>query len=261
MVTVRTLNSVAASKNWFLYQMDVNNTFLQGDLHEKIYMDLPQGFHRQGKYRREGCIVIILIYVDDLLITGSDKDLIDGAKQTLHNNFKVKDLGELKYFLGIKVLRSKQGILLNQRKYALKLVYDVGLNGAKPSTTPLEANTRLTTVEFDKLIGDTDDPLLEDICSYQKLVGKLIYITITRPDICFTFQVLSQFMKQPKRSHWEAALRVVRYIKGCPGLGVFLSQTSATHLTVYCDSDWATCPNTRRSVTGYVIKLGDSLIS
>nr|XP_016496512.1 PREDICTED: uncharacterized mitochondrial protein AtMg00810-like [Nicotiana tabacum] len=137
----------------------------------------------------------------------------------------------------------------------------IGSNGAKPVTTPLEANTRLTTVEFDKLTGDTDDPLLEDICSYQKLIGKLIYLTITRPDICFTVQVLSQFMQQPKRSHREGALIVVRYIKGSPGLGVCLSQTSVTQLTTYCDSDWAACPNTRRSVTGYVIKLGDSLIS
>ncbi|XP_070026407.1 uncharacterized mitochondrial protein AtMg00810-like [Nicotiana sylvestris] len=177
------------------------------------------------------CIVIILIYVDDLIITGSDKDLIEEAKHTLHNNFKVKDLGELKYFLWIEVVRSKQGILLNQRKYALELISDVGLSGAKPTTTPLEANTILTTVEFHKLTGDTDDPLLEDICSYQKLVGKLIYLTITLPYICFTDQVLNQFMQQPKRSHWEAALRVVA------------------------------CLTTRSSVTGYVIKLGDSLIS
>lgn len=187
MVTVRTIISVAASKNWFLYQMDVNNAFLQGDLYEEVYMNFPQGFHRQGEYRvckllkslyglkqasrqcniklttvllqagycqsphdhslftkQRGRIVIILIYVDDLLIIGSDKDLIEEAKKTLHSNFKVKDLGELKYFLGIEVLRSKQGILLNQRKYALELISDVGLSGAKPATIPLEANTRLT---------------------------------------------------------------------------------------------------------------------
>lgn len=87
------------------------------------------------------------------------------------------------------------------------------------------------------MTGAADDPLLEDMCNYQKLVGKLIYLPITFPDICFTVQVLSQFMQHPKRSHWEATLGVVRYIKGSPGLGVFLSQNSATQLTAYCDSE------------------------
>ncbi|XP_070054988.1 uncharacterized mitochondrial protein AtMg00810-like [Nicotiana tomentosiformis] len=242
MVTVRTIISVAASKNWFLYQMDVNNAFLQGYLYEEVYMDLPQGFHRQGEYKDTARVLMIILC-------------------SLNREKGVKDLGELKYFLGIEVLRSKQGILLNQRKYALELIFDVGLSATKPATTTLEANTRLTTVEFNKLTDDTVDPLLEYICSYQKMFGKLIYLTITRPDICFTVQVLSQFMQQPKRSHWETILRMVRYIKRSPGLGVFLSQTSATQLTAYCGSDWAACPNTRRSVIGYVIKLGDSLIS
>ncbi|XP_019263700.1 PREDICTED: uncharacterized protein LOC109241412 [Nicotiana attenuata] len=111
------------------------------------------------------------------------------------------------------------------------------------SQTPIEANTRLTTVEFDRLTGAADDPVLEDMSGYQKLVGKLIYLTITRPDICFPVQVLSQFMQQPKKSHWEATLRVVRYIKSIPGLGIFLSHKPATRLTAYCDSNWGTCPN------------------
>ncbi|XP_070011133.1 uncharacterized mitochondrial protein AtMg00810-like [Nicotiana sylvestris] len=191
----------------------------------------------------------------------SSKDLIDEAKQTLHNNFKVKDLGKLKYFLGIEVLRSQKGILLNQRKYTLELVSDVGLSGTKPVFTPLEANINLTTAEYDKLTGYTDDPLLEDISSYQNLVKKLIYLTITKPDICFTVQVLSQFMQQPKRSYWDASLRVTKYIKGCSDLGIFMPKNSTIQLTAFCDADWAACPKTRCSVTVYAIKLGDSLIS
>ncbi|XP_059302047.1 uncharacterized mitochondrial protein AtMg00810-like [Lycium ferocissimum] len=106
-----------------------------------------------------------------------------------------------------------------------------------------------------------DDPYLADITAYQKLVGKLIYLTISKPDICFAVQVLSQFMQQPKRSHWEAALRVVKYVKNAPGLGILLGKDSVTNMTAYCDSDWASCPNTRRSVTGYVIQLGGYLVS
>ena len=103
--------------------------------------------------------------------------------------------------------------------------------------------------------------LHQDVTGYQRLVGRLLYITITRPDISFTVQVLSQFMQQPKRSHWEAAMRLVRYIKSNPGQGILLSSKKSLELEAFCDSEWAACPNTRRSVTGYMVKLGDSLIS
>ncbi|XP_015081353.1 uncharacterized protein LOC107024962 [Solanum pennellii] len=88
-----------------------------------------------------------------------------------------------------------------------------------------------------------------------------MYATITRPDISYAVQTLSQFMQHPKRSHWEAAIRVVRYLKGTVGQGIWLKAQSATTLTCWCDSDWAACPNTRRSVTGYIVKFGDSLVS
>ncbi|XP_018627094.1 uncharacterized mitochondrial protein AtMg00810-like [Nicotiana tomentosiformis] len=173
----------------------------------------------------------------------------------------MKDLGDLRYFLGIEVMRSDKGILLNQRNYVLELISEVGLSGCKPVSTLMEQNHKLTTIDYDKHVGNTGDALLEDACSYQKLIGKLLYLTITRLDICFAIQVLSQFMQSPKESHMEAALRVVRYIKRSPGLGILLSSRQTDTLTVYCDSDWAACPNTRRSVTGYVVKLGDSLLS
>ncbi|XP_019241230.1 PREDICTED: uncharacterized protein LOC109221221 [Nicotiana attenuata] len=131
-------------------------------------------------------VVIILVYVDDLLITGSSKELVSISKSILHDTFKVKNLGELKYFLGIEVLRSQQGILLNQRKYVLELISEMGLSGAKPYATLLETNQKLTTMEYDKAVGTTDDLPLQDICVYQRLLGKLLYVTITRPDISYT---------------------------------------------------------------------------
>jgi len=206
-------------------------------------------------------LVIVLVYVDDLLITGNNQALIDDAQKTLHNKFKVKDLGQLRYFLGIEILRSDKGILLNQRKYTLELLSKVGLGGAKPASTPMEMNIKLTTVEYDSMVGNVNDPILTYVHSYQQLIGKLIYLTITRPDICFAVQVLSQFMQHPKRSHWDAALRVLRYLKGAPGQGILLKKGSITSLTAFCDSDWAACPNTRRSITGYIIMLGESMVS
>lgn len=171
------------------------------------------------------CIVVILIYVDDLLITGNNQDLIYEAKQYLHSKFKVKDLGPLTYFLGIEIMRSKHRALLNQRKYALEVISNAGLSEAKPASTPLKANIKLTSVAYDDHLGNMiEDPLLKDISAYRRLVRKLIYLTIIRPDICFDVQLLSQFMQQRKNSHWDVALRIVRYLKHSHGLGVFYEE-------------------------------------
>lgn len=198
--------------------------------------------------------MIILVYVDDLLITGNDAALIEEAKHTLHSHFKIKDLGELKYFLGIEFMRSKEGILMNQRKYALELIAEAGLGNAKPSMTPLDCSQRLTSMEF------AEDIPFPDVARYQRLVGKLLYLTNTRPDISFVVQLLSQFMQKPKLSHWQAALRVIRYVKLEVGKGLLISSVDKPQLEGHCDADWATCPTTRRSVTGFVLKFGDSLI-
>ncbi|XP_070003515.1 uncharacterized mitochondrial protein AtMg00810-like [Nicotiana sylvestris] len=128
----------------------------------------------------------------------------------------MKDLGDLKYFLGIEFARSKQGILMHQRKYALKLISEVGLSAAKPVVTPLDTNIKLTTKEFDDHCNKTKNSGSEQLAdqkAYQRLVGKLLYLTMTRPNISFSVQTLSQFLQQPKRSHMEATLRVVSYIK------------------------------------------------
>ncbi|WMV20385.1 hypothetical protein MTR67_013770 [Solanum verrucosum] len=123
----------------------------------------------------------------------------------------------------------------------------VWLSGAKSVTTPLESNLRLTSIEFDQATGLQGDDVLIDISAYQRLVGKLMYATITRPDISYAVQTISQFMQHPKKSHWEAAIRIVRYLKGTVGQGIWLQAQPATTLTCWCDSDWAACPNTRRS--------------
>ncbi|KAF3662585.1 Methionine aminopeptidase 1B, chloroplastic [Capsicum annuum] len=229
MVTVRTVISIAASQGWKMLQMDVNNAFLQGDLYEEVYMSLPLGFAVQGENKKDAAMVIILVYVHDLLITGNDEAMIQGAKETLQQHFKMKDLGNL--------------------------------SGAKTVSTPLEVSTKLTSTEYDQQLGVTDDPELEDVTRYQQLVGKLLYLTTTRPAICFGVQVLSQFMQHPKVSHWEAALRMVRYLKKSPGLGFMFTRGNISKVKAYCDANWAACPNTRRSVTGYAIKLGESLVS
>ncbi|XP_059281117.1 secreted RxLR effector protein 161-like [Lycium ferocissimum] len=106
-----------------------------------------------------------------------------------------------------------------------------------------------------------EDKVLGDPRPYQRLVGRLLYLTMTRPDLAFAVQVLSQYMHTPKQSHWEAALRVVKYIKEAPGLGLLMPSGTTNELVAYCDSDWGGCLESRRSVTGYLVKLGEALIS
>ncbi|KAM6584165.1 hypothetical protein CsatB_011167 [Cannabis sativa] len=164
----------------------------------------------------------------------------------------MKDLGSLKYFLGIEVARSSAGLFLCQRKYTLDIISEAGLLGAKPSGFPIEQNHKL---------GLASGELLKDPESYRRVVGRLIYLAVTRPDLAYSVHILSQFMQEPRTEHWEAALRVVRYLKGTPGQGILLSAECDLTLQGWCDSDWAACPVTRRSLTGWLVFLGHSPVS
>lgn len=192
------------------------------------------------------------MYVDDLIISGNDLVMLSRFKAYLNKCFHMKDLGKLKYFLGIEVACGSDGIFLSQRKYALDIIAETGTLGAKPAIIPLEQNHGLALDE---------SPLMDNPEPYRRLVGRLIYLTITRPDLCYSVHTLAQFMQSPRTRHWEAGLRVVRYIKGRPGQGVLLRAHTAIPLIGYCDSDWDSCPVTRRSITGYFVLLGSSPIS
>lgn len=125
---------------------------------------------------------------------------------------------------------------MHQRKYTLELIFELGLGAAKPAATPLEVNVKLTTKEFDDHTNNSskgeNDPLT-DIGIYQRIIGKLLYLTLTRPDIAFSIQTLCQFLHQPKRSHLEAAMRIVRYVKNQSGQGVLLSSNSQEQVLAY----------------------------
>ncbi|XP_031270507.1 uncharacterized protein LOC116128878 [Pistacia vera] len=275
MVTVKTILSLASLHDWPFNQLDVDNASLQRDLQEEIYMSLPQGFAQQGwggfnqskaDYslfikRADSCIVILLVYVDDIVLTGNNVNMINQTKKMLHSNFRLKDLGMLRYFLGFEVARSVKEISLYQRKYALELISESGLSGSKPSSVLMESNLKLTSTAYDALFPTTNDPLLSDPCVYQRLVGKLLYLCMTQPDLSYSVNLLNQFMHHPKKSHMGAALKIVKYIKSAPGLGLFFPTENNLNLSTFCDSDWGSCLMTKKSITGYCIFLGKSLIS
>jgi len=160
--------------------------------------------------------------VDDIILAGNSLYEFQHIKSILHSSFKINDLGQLKYFLGLEVAHSKQGISLCQGKYCLDLLSDSGTISSKPVSTPSDASL--------KLHNDSSPPY-EDIPSYRRLIGRLLYLNSTRPDITFITQQLSQFLSKPTQTHHNAALRVLKYLKGCPGKGLFFSQKLFPSLT------------------------------
>ncbi|RVW32960.1 Retrovirus-related Pol polyprotein from transposon RE1 [Vitis vinifera] len=252
MITVCTILALAASSDWPLHQMDVKNAFLHGDLKKCIYMKPPPGLFPFPTSHVYMGIVVLLVYVDDIVITSSDSALLGQLKTHLSESFHMKDLGSLTYFLGLEVHHSPSGISLNQHKYASDLVATDGLQGATSVDTPMELNVKLRKEESD---------LLADPSLYRKLVGSLVYLTITRPDISFAVQQVSQFLQTPRHLHLVVVRRIICYVQGTSTRGLFFPIGNSTHLAAYSDADWASCADTHCSITGWCVFLGDALIS
>ncbi|XP_019174221.1 PREDICTED: uncharacterized protein LOC109169783 [Ipomoea nil] len=194
----------------------------------------------------------VLVYVDDILVTSPDLHMIEDLKSWLDDAFKIKDLGELGYFLGIDARIDDSGLNLCQRKYALDILSEAGFLGCKSVNTPMVQGYHL---------HHDDGTILSDISSYRRLVDHLLYLTAIRPDITYAVQQLSQFIDAPTDKHLSAAHRVLRYLKNVPGQGLFYPKGEVLHLNVFSDSDWAACIESRKSITGYCIFLGSALVS
>ncbi|XP_019233039.1 PREDICTED: uncharacterized protein LOC109213666 [Nicotiana attenuata] len=230
MSTIKTLIGVAIKKQWSLFQLDISNAFLHGDLDEEAFMKLPPSLSVPAStssstslvYKLQKCFYGLrqasrqwyaklsqaLSSRDDIILTGIDLTEISVLKSYLHDRFKIKDLVSLTTFL----LKAKEGELL-----------------PKPE-------------------------------EYTSVIGKLNFLTHTRLDLSFAVQHLSQFMQQPCLPHMKATLHLLRYLKGSADSEIFYNNDPDMSLKVFYDSDWASCPNSRRSVTGFCIFLGGSLV-
>lgn len=242
LTTVRTLLATAAINNWFLHQLDVNNAFLHRELKEDVYMTIPEGVtcHKPNQvcklqnslyglkqasrkwYEKLTALLLhqgytqsasdyslftlktdihftaILVYVDDIILVGNSMSEFDRIKHILNETFNIKELGTLKYFLGLEVAHSKTGISLSQRKYCLDLLQESGMLGSKPAPTPLDPSVKLHA---------DNGKAFDDIGTYRRLIGRLLYLNTTRPDITYATQQLSQFLHNPTMAHYHAACR------------------------------------------------------
>jgi len=203
-------------------------------------------------YRHSGKrIAILAVYVDDIIIIGDDEVEVKRLKENLSKEFEVKDLGQLRYFLGIEVARSQKGILLKQRKYVLDLLNETGMLGCRPASYPIDPNH--------KLCAESGDPVNKD--RYQRLVGRLIYLCHTRPDISYAVSVVSRYMHDPRSGHLDAVYRILRYLKSSPGKGLMFKSFGHLNVEGYFYADWASCLDDRRSTSGYCVFVGGNLIS
>ncbi|CAL1376492.1 unnamed protein product [Linum trigynum] len=296
MQTVRCVLAVAAMRNWPLVQLDVKNAFLHGDLKETIYMACPAGYSKggpnvvcrlkkslyglkqaprtwfekfHGTVMQAGFVqsqndpslflrqtttglTVLLLYVDDMIITGSDHVGIQELKETLHQAFKLKELGDVSYFLGLEIERTTQGIFVSQKKYVRDLLVEYQFLDCKPCPTPMEQNLKLSR---------SSGELLDDQTNYRTIVGSLRYLSSTRPDIAYAVQVVSQYMGMARTLHLDAVHRILRYLQGTQDVGIFFPSHGEMTLEAFADADFAGCVDTRRSTSGWCVRLGLSPIS
>jgi histone deacetylase 1/2 len=298
--TIRTVLHLAASRAWPVHQMDVSNAFLHGHLSEQVYCQQPIGFvdadhpdhvcllsrslyglkqaprawyqriaaflHQLGfrstrsdaslfVYRHGTDTAYLLLYVDDIILTACTDGLLRQLTDRLRAEFALKDLGPLHYFLGIEVVRRADGFFLHQRKYAHELLERAGMLNCHPAPTPVDTKAKLSA---------SDGSPASDAPFYRSIVGALQYLTLTRPELQYAVQQVCLHMHAPRDAHWSAVKRILRYICGTMDFGLSLHASPAspsTDIVAYSDADWAGCPDTRRSTSGYCVYLGSSLVS
>uniref|UniRef100_A0A2N9HB18 Integrase catalytic domain-containing protein n=1 Tax=Fagus sylvatica TaxID=28930 RepID=A0A2N9HB18_FAGSY len=294
----RVVLSLAVTNKWPLRQFDVKNAFLNGHLTEHVYMEQPPGyidprfpnhvcqlkkalyglkqaprawFQRFSSFllqlgfycsradtslfvfHKHSDIIYLLLYVDDIIITGNNPSLLENFTCKLNSEFATKDLGSLSYFLGLEATPTTDGLFISQLKYAHDILTRAQLLDSKPVHTPMVVSQHLSA----------DGPLFSDPTLYRSLVGALQYLTITRPDITHAVNSVSQFLHSPTDNHYLACQNAFFAMLRAHCILVFTFHPSIAPgaLVAYSDADWAGCPDTRRSTSGYSIYLGDNLVS
>jgi len=192
------------------------------------------------------------VYVDDIIITGNVSTFVAAIINKLGHTFSVKDMGHLHFFLGIEVIPTAKGLFLSQHKYIRDLLSKTSMDMTKDIHTPMSTSTPL-------LLTDGSAPA--DSTEYRRVIGALQYLGLTRPDIAFAVNRLSQFMHKPTACHWTAAKRIIRYLKQTMFPGILIQQSSPFNLQTFVDAEWAANTDTRVSTTAFITFLGSNPIS
>lgn len=205
-------------------------------------------------FRKGSHLMFMLVYVDDIIVASTSSTLTDALLRQLDQDFAIKDLGDLHYFLGIEVKRSRGELFLTQERYATSILEKVNMNQCKPISTPLATTEKLS-------LKDGNPLGVDDSSCYHSIVGALQYLTLTRPGISFAINKVCQFLHSPTTVHWAAVKRIIRYIKGTIEYGIKFGKSQSILVSAFSDAGWAGCPDDRRSTGGFAVFLGSNLIS
>ncbi|KAJ9546591.1 hypothetical protein OSB04_019134 [Centaurea solstitialis] len=248
---IRLFLAFASYKGFKVYQMDVKSAFLYGTTDEEVYVSQPPGFE-DPKYPNKVYKLRSFIYVDDIIFGSTKDDMCKEFEELMHKKFKMSSMGELTFFLGLQVKQKPEGIFINQSKYVASMLQKFGMNDAKPTSTPMETHKHLTAdVEGEEV----------DVHHYRSMIGSLMYLTASRPDIMFAVCVCARFQVRPKESHLHAVKRIFKYLKGQPRLGLWYPNDSFFDLVAYTDSDYGGANLDRKSTSGGYQFLGGRLVS
>ncbi|KAJ9553888.1 hypothetical protein OSB04_017933 [Centaurea solstitialis] len=294
---IRLFLAFASYKGFKVYQMDVKSAFLYGTIDEEVYVSQPPGFEdpkypdkvyklRKALYglhqaprawydtlssyllenkfergvidktlfikRTKTDMLLVQIYVDDIIFGSTKDDMCKEFEELMHKKFKMSSMGELTFFLGLQVKQKTDGIFINQSKYVATMLQKFGMNDAKPASMPMETHKHLTAdVEGEEV----------DVHHYRSMIGSLMYLTASRPDIMFTVCVCARYQVRPKESHLHAVKRIFKYLKGQPRLGLWYPNDSSFDLVAYTDSDYGGANLDRKSTSGGCQFLGGRLVS
>ena len=195
---------------------------------------------------------LVALYVDDLIFSGNNDEMIEEFKSTMTREFEMINLGLLKFFLGLEVKQGETSIFISQEKYAKEILKKYKLENCNPLSTPMEPGAKLSKYNEGKRV---------DANRYRSLVGSLRYLTYTRPDLSLSVGIISRFMEEPIYLHWKALKQVLRYIQGTVSLGLFYSKTEDYKLVGYSDNDWCGDIGNRKSTSGYVFFMGNTTLT
>jgi len=296
--TIRMILAMAAQSSWEVFQLDVKSAFLHGELKEEVFVQQPEGFTKKGEeekvYRlrkalyglkqaprawysrieayftregfekcpnehtlftksKEGKILLVSLYVDDLIFTGNDKSMFDEFKKSMMLEFNMSDLGKMKHFLGVEVKQCADGIFICQKRYAREVLARFDMESANAVKNPIVPGIRLSKNEGVVRVDET---------LFKQVVGSLMYLTVTRPDLMYGVSLISRFMSSPTMSHWLTAKRILRYLKGTTDFGILYKKgESRLSLMAFIDSDYAGDLNDQRSTSGFVFMMGSGAVS
>ncbi|GJT75045.1 putative ribonuclease H-like domain-containing protein, partial [Tanacetum coccineum] len=257
---IRIFLAFASYMGFIVYQMDVKSAFLYGKIDEEVYVSQPPAWYAtlstfllKSGYRRgtidktlfikkdKNDIMLVQVYVDDIIFGSTKRSWCDEFEALMKSRFQMSSMGELTFFLGLQVKQKEDGIFISQDKYVAEILKKFDFVNVKTASTPIETQKPLVK---DEEASDVDVHL------YRSMIGSLMYLTASRPDIMFAVCACSRFQVTPKTSHLNVVKRIFRYLKGKPKLGLWYPRVSSFDLEAYSDSDYAGANLDRKSTTG-----------